>query len=205
MQTQNGVVMRRRTVGCNKNTERELAARAYRAWVAGKWQEQTETQREAWRSAAVGITEPNRLGVARRLSGFQLFMKQNGARSLDPGAWNDFPPRGGRLEAPTKVVMSVAWPGLFSVGWWMLVTPLGCYVSMKGTRSVSNKARRAWGRWRKFYFEWHGSGAGSADVRTQWSGVFGEPLVGERLAVKVSFWNAEYLQSFEVLGEGVAT
>ena len=74
-QTRNGIVAR----GLGKTT-RNTSARALErntryAYARFGWGAKTDEERQAWRTAAGQIHFPNRLGLMRNISGYQLFMK----------------------------------------------------------------------------------------------------------------------------------
>lgn len=69
----NGPVVRRAPVRVPSQSEAAIAARGMPGRVAAAWNALTDSQRQSWRTAAAQLKFPNRLGVLRQLSGFQLY------------------------------------------------------------------------------------------------------------------------------------
>lgn len=71
--SRSGPVIRRRGVRSGGPSIAAVAARGMPGRVAAAWQALTDAQRDAWRTAAAGLRFPNRLGVMRAITGYQLY------------------------------------------------------------------------------------------------------------------------------------
>jgi len=70
-----GTVCRIAVMAKNKNTIAVARPKLYFSLTAQRWRGLTETQRIAWRAAALNFTVTDRVGNAMVLSGFQYFMR----------------------------------------------------------------------------------------------------------------------------------
>lgn len=68
-----GPVVRRVGVRVPAQSAAAIAARGMPGRVAAAWNALTDSQRLAWRTVAAQLKFPNRLGVLRQISGFQLY------------------------------------------------------------------------------------------------------------------------------------
>lgn len=73
--TRGGAVMRKRPAVRTRDSAAALAARGMPGKVGAAWNALDETTRAQWVTAAAGKLFPNRLGVLRSISGFQLYSK----------------------------------------------------------------------------------------------------------------------------------
>lgn len=70
-----GPVVRSRASGTGRDTAASVLARGMPGRIGAGWSALTDAQRGTWRTAAAALRFPNRLGVLRSISGFQLYTK----------------------------------------------------------------------------------------------------------------------------------
>lgn len=118
-----GPVLRRRPSGRPRVTEALQAARGMPGRIAAAWNELTELQRQAWRTAAAALRFPNRLGVLRAISGYQLYTRHVMDVYLGSPPAALAPPSASMLYSPTTCTAYFLEGGPYALTTWGL--PLG--------------------------------------------------------------------------------
>lgn len=73
-----GAIVRQRTVPINPNTARQSTIRAIIAQVSASWAPgTTQAQKDAWGVFAANMLQPNKVGEAIQISGFNQFARAN--------------------------------------------------------------------------------------------------------------------------------
>lgn len=203
VQSRYGAVVRKTGIRVDRRTESQLAVRARYEQVVGWWSGLSEGQREAWRAAAAGETFPNRLGVARYLSGFGLFVKVHMERWPSTLLWSTPPRIMLRVPAPTAVGVTASAAGEVRVQWTHSYPAFVSAQVISGARSVSDKARTFFKGWRNLGGFGKPAGSYNEVITGWWDAVLGHPIEGEVVSVGVWIWHADLLRSFTVEAQTV--
>lgn len=196
-------VVRKRRCGVRKNTAVQKVRRARFQQVTGAWSGLAESERAAWRAAASLRTFPNRLGIERYLSGYQLFvwvqMDVVGGVSIMV-APPDFMHH---LPVAEGVSLAVSAGGNIELDWTTITPPALPYSMISGVRTMSGRPCRRFREWRYLTTVLTGPGAHHQHLDTWWDAVLGHPIEGEVVAVRVAIYRPEYLKSFSVAAQAV--
>lgn len=103
-----GHYIRRKATVCNRDTERQLYRRTAINFYATVWRAMNATQRSAWVTAAWYLLWPNRLGIHRRITPWQSFLKWN--LPLYPGGTTVPSTFGGIIKSLAPTSFTVALP-----------------------------------------------------------------------------------------------
>lgn len=171
--------------------------------VRGKWSTLTDEEREAWRHAAVLKTFANRLGVQRRLSGFQLFVKQNLEHSYFLQGLKYAPKYVASVAAPYGVSLAASAAGAVEVFWTFDGPPAVVMVPFMGSRPVSSRPRRAFKNWKMLVYGSGGTGAENWVLTGWWNNALGHPVEGEVVAVRLAMRHPDWLTSMWVEAQTV--
>lgn len=198
-----GGVIRKRQGGVRKGSELQMSRRAWFRKVQGVWGELSDKERGAWVAAAALRTFPNRLGVERYLSGWQLFVRQNmDGRPLE--VVNPFPPLVmEHLPMPYYLTLTATAGVRVEVDWTTVTPPADPYTLFSGARTVSVRPRTVFRGWRYLLSVLTGVGAHNFDLTRWWDILLGLPMEGEVIAVKACVWDADFLRSFWVTAQCV--
>lgn len=181
-----------------------VASRAILSRIAEAWVGLDSDQRLGWVQAAGRLIEPNRLGVRRRVGGYELFVRQN-VWALGRGAAlvEDIPAL--VLRWPLETVELDLDPLQIDVVCsWRAPGPLG--VPMGEFRFFGQRTFRGGGRRGGGWVHLSDPAAvGSPHTFQLWgsfSSTMGAPVPGERFGVRVGFKAAGYLVAapFEIWG-----
>lgn len=197
-QTRYGCVLRKRGTTTDKSTSAQLDRRARFEQVVRAWSGLADEERAAWRAAAGSRTFPNRLGIERYLTGYQVFVWWHMSLITAAAIYPLPPGYMVRLPSATGLVLTASAAGAVEIDW--VTAPPGpfVYTAYKGVRTMSVRPRRVFRGWRFLNWVIGPAGAQNRDITTEWDGVLGHPVEGEVVAVRVALMDLDYLISFWV-------
>lgn len=186
----NGGYVRNRTTPINPNSQKQVAVRAGLAFLASYWRSLTDTQRDAWTTAAPNFPYTNRLGQSSVYSGQQLFMKFNQSLAqgniagvLDvPPTPQSFPPLiattlTATLTAGALTAFTIAFNGSDDTEdfkFQVFATPgMSAGISNPGTGAYRLLANAL------------DTEVSPLALHTQYIALFGSPVVGQKIHVRV--------------------
>lgn len=186
VQTKAGPVIRKRNVRTKQTSNRQTLIRTAFSTNRARWRAITDNQRTAWRQSAASILLPNRLGVRRNLSGYQLYMKIATFANLTPG----FPPRGAPDDPPlfhtaplwTLSNFAITPAGVATIEVQEPIPSAIGSAAVFCARTFSSAPRKSW-----FDFRFVGGVvfvAGTIPIN-QWFDVIGAPSPGEQCWVQL--------------------
>lgn len=167
------------------------------------WREMTESQRQAWRQAAALSNFRNRLGVPRRLSGFQLFLKIN-LSPIRRDTIDEVAPDTLTATAAPADVTIVRAPAADIFAEFTIDTPSPTQqVWIYCARPVSTSQRRHYSNYKLIAIGTAPTGANSVPIGGLFTPILGIPQVGERIGIRCRGKDPGRLPSYNVDGDGV--
>lgn len=106
--------MRRRPRKIQPTSISALDAKARYATLVRSWRDLDIEDRLAWTRSALTTPFPNRLGTARLLSGYQLFVWVHLAQPVENATPLTEPPQMIRVPSPFTLTLDLTWPGPFT-------------------------------------------------------------------------------------------
>jgi len=191
--TSQGLILKRALRRVDHATEPQLSQRATFKHFQLAWQDLTDLQRTAWRTAARAYTLPNRLGKPTYLSGFQWFVKLNTIRFHRGPPFYQDPPIFRTTPAITDFTFERCYPGLFFIRYWEMYGVGDTDIYVYGSQPWSSKSRSTYSFWRYLTrgFSW----GFSIDVTDEWEAIFGNLVAGQQIALALVNWKEEWLPS----------
>lgn len=101
--TNAGIVAKRTPVKTRSHSEESLRVQAALATIHAYWTSLSDSQHQAWNTAAALASSPNRLGTQRYMSGYNLFCTNNLNRMLSGETTKAIPPASLTREQPSAV------------------------------------------------------------------------------------------------------
>jgi hypothetical protein len=126
-----------RRVSSNQSTPDQLDHQAAHATAAAAWNALTDAHKFAWKLYALKQVRQNRLGVARQLTPFQLFMGQNTLRAQVGAPLRTGPPKYGMTGVGTPAFIGFTSGGSYRVYMIAPSTDTVGYYVIYGHRPVS--------------------------------------------------------------------
>lgn len=166
-------------------SQSQLESRAHLEYIHRQWLDSDEQTRAAWRAAAQHMLFPNRLGVKRPISGFQLAVAYYAALPSDFPTIPFVPPLTYRIPASREITCSFTAGAAYNVSLEHPAPIPLAYHKLYGSRPVRNREMASYKYWRVI-----GStpqATGTNDWSTKWDAVFGPLRQGEVVAVRASY------------------
>lgn len=153
--------------------------------VSQSWRALTDDQRSAWNAAGSSFPAYNKFGDTYTPSGYQLFMKCNtflegaGLSLIDtPPIPPVYPPADALTFAePTPALLRMQVPGGLSGGFILVI---------EATNMISAGARSSRGGYKIVKYA-TSLVASHVDFLTEYTAIYGVPVVGTRISVRVSY------------------
>lgn len=178
-----GPYIRRRFARSDKISERQMKARGQLRVIQNEWHDLTEEQRLTWNEAAKQFKSINRLGIPRKLSGFQLFERVNVPNLRDGWEILSTPP----LMTPSPPVYNLAWnvtlPDFYLLTWDCELAPLDYHLRIFTARSMANRVVLPVKHWRHTLS--YRPPVELQNLKAFFIAQWGPALSGEYLSVKV--------------------
>lgn len=192
-QTRTGHVIRKRRAPISKHSEPVVDNRAFYQSLLSTWWDYTDEERQAWRSAASLRTFPNRLGIPRLLSGFQLFMKIKILRRVLGAQTFTDPPLMFASLGLTSLTIDFTSGGALRFSCTTNEADVNWFAIAYGSRPMRSTACTHFSFWRQLG-GFHAQIA-PAIVTTHWNAALGHPQAGEIVAIRCFGWIANQLPS----------
>jgi hypothetical protein len=121
---------------CDKKTDAQITHQAAHANTARAWQDLSGASRFQWNLYALKHTRLNRLGVQRKMTGYQFFMKENTLLAQIGGTLRQTPPLQGQCGAGYPAVtifytggpytLEMSPPATDTTGWYAIYGARPC-------------------------------------------------------------------------------
>lgn len=183
-QSKSGTVVRSRLRRVNRRTKRQTKIRRNLTALRNRWRGLTEEQRITWNVLTATLSEPNRVGLVRPLTGWQLYMKQNLVNLSTGLNFEDDAPLPIQAQPPVTISGSFTAGGPYTITFTYADTTLAIVGHFFLDTVPTNAIRRFYGNWRL-----GGSVLDlvpSANVFTEWTTNSGWPELqsGEVVGIK---------------------
>lgn len=203
VQGASGPYVRTRPRSTNPNTIAQSARRARFKTMTGAWRQMTDAQREAWRQAGALANFRNRLGTPRKLSGYQLFMRENLTKELFLSVTKTAPNVLTSTPAPTNIAIHRA-AGQPIIATYTIEPPsTDQTIRVFCARPVSSGQRQHYSNWKFVVFINSVVGLSAVPITNQFFAVLGTPQVGERVGIRITAQAKFRLRSYAVTSDGV--
>lgn len=199
-----GLVARRRLRRTNKCTKRQLEMRRNLQVIHDGWLALTDLERGGWEAFARNYRRPNRLGVSRAITTYQLFvMQQMPLQVMGMGVTLRECPTYEGMAAPYDLTLDFPQFGALRISWRNPVVWLPFFHTLIfGARpQTAYFQEHAW-RWRFLEHVVSHVGAEVADVTASWVATWGRPALDEVCVVRIYNWHAFALRSAYAKGWG---
>lgn len=171
--------------------------------IVRHWREMTESQRQAWRSAAALSNFKNRLGTPRKLSGFQLFLQINLSPFIGTTIHEEAPNNLTATAAPSNVSIRRL-PGQPIEALFTISTPSGLQlIWIFCARPVSTRQPRNYSNWKLVITGITTTGDKIVNMSVSFPPVLGNPQVDEHIGIKIRSRDPGRLFSYAVTGDGI--
>lgn len=177
--------VRRRPRKTNQNTQAQTNRRSRFGDVTQAWQTFPENVRTAWRAAAKLITFPNRLGIQRSISGFQLFVKYTMSFQSNLFIEPTGPPGLSTAPRATDLILTASASGSIEISFTNNVPPTILQIFFQGARPVSSSPRTHFSNYKFLRSDFFGAGPRSIDLTARFDALFGHPVENEFISVKM--------------------
>lgn len=176
-----GQYLRQRSLPVQPRTPKQVAARALLSSLAAQWRGLTDAQRLAWKNFAMSFTVVNSLGQTINLTGTQCFVKVNCVNNLLTRATVLVPP-----ALPAFIALTVT--ALTAAAGTAAMTLTGTTPAAGTTFMLYCSGQISAGV--SYCNNWKFIGAcpsftTTADILAQFEAVFGAPVAGKKVMVKV--------------------
>lgn len=190
--------VRRALRRADQRSQVQLQRRARFLQVTTAWQDLSQENRDAWVATATNITFPNRFGIHRHLSGYQLFVRYQ--MQLVGGVSIDLtPPQfATTIPAPYDVSLTASAGGDVVANWTNDYPPGIPLALFFGARSMRSSPSNTFHNWRYLTASASPAGAHNKTLTTWWDSALGHPFEHERIAIAVQIFHAEFFPSTKV-------
>lgn len=185
-----GPVVRQRIRRTKSTDPRRAATQQGMQLVRKSWRNLTDSQRTAWRQAALSVPHTNRLTITSNLTGFALFVRYNTERlalTRDAGIplFTD-PPPSTRLIPWPLVSFNVVSGGNKTLTIIARSRAGATRITYYAARTFSTAPRRFWNSFRLVdEFLPDPFPVPNTNILTAWDDVIGDPQVGEQCWLRV--------------------
>lgn len=187
--TKGSPIVRARIRRTKQSDQRHTIMRGRLQIVRHAWQNLTEEQRTAWRQTANDFPHKNRLGIATRITGFNLFVKANMFAYQIPGASPipiiSDPPNLNAPDTEPFISLNIISGGSKSISFATVIPPPTHFVFVYAARTLSTAPRKFWNTYK--LTESLGITVPATEI-TNWDSVIGDPQVGEQCWVRIWFF-----------------
>lgn len=198
-----GLYVRKRPRSTIRRSPVISAARSQFSTLTNHWRKLTDSQRQAWRSAAALSNFRNRLGIPRKLSGFQLFMQINLTRPVISTIIETAPNRLTKTPAPTNLVILRLLNNLIQAEYTITAPTIDQTVTIFAARPVTLAPRRHYSNWKFLDRATTGEGDWSIGITNQFHAALGIPEDNEIVGILVYAQDPGRLLSYKVTSSGV--
>lgn len=186
-QTKYGITLRTNPQKTKKETARAQRQRNRYRQQVNRWNRLSEDDRAAWRISAANLAFPNRLGIHRPISGFNLFMKvfmQGDALFFPPGAPQVF---SGTTAPPNVLAFTCVSGGAKQITFSTLTGSPSPWAVVAASRPITQSPVNRFRIWKTLgVFPIVTS---PLTITTVWNAAVGDPQPGETVAVKFRLWD----------------